>query len=158
MARSRLCFLDIEAVRRLAPAEYEFRRFIKICNDDREGAIDFDDTIHEYEELGFMIRRKVFDKLWHGGWRGGYWNPSSVETRHAVSIAPNESAASAGASPLPWFEAEPFAGACGRCERVCVCIDTAFVDTAGGASRPPPFLNRWCPRHQPQLESPMHLH
>jgi hypothetical protein len=60
-------------VRRLAPAEYDFRRFIKICNDDRESAIDFDDTIYEYEELGFKIRRKVFAKLWHGGWRGGYW-------------------------------------------------------------------------------------
>ena len=73
MARSVLCLVDIEAVRRLAPAEYELRRFTKITHDEPKSVIDFDDQIYEYEELGFKIRRKVFAKLWHGGWRGGYW-------------------------------------------------------------------------------------
>jgi hypothetical protein len=35
-----------------------------------------------------------------------------------VFITPDESAASAGASAMPWFHAEPFAGACSR----CVCL------------------------------------
>ena len=75
MPRSPMFLCDIEGVRRLAPAEYEHRRFIKIFCDWERCDVCFDETIDQFEHLGFKVRHKVFKRLWRGGWFGGYHNP-----------------------------------------------------------------------------------
>ena len=53
------------------PAEYEYRRFIKICRNIKDASEDLDEQVYEYEQKGYKIRLKVLKRLWRGGWRGG---------------------------------------------------------------------------------------
>ena len=68
--------VDIEAVCRQSLAEYEYRRFIKICRNVKDASEDLDKQVHEYEQTGYKIRHKTLKRLWRGGWWGGYWNRS----------------------------------------------------------------------------------
>ena len=69
-------FVDIEGVRRASPAEWEYRRFIKICRSNKDALDDWVEILYEYEQQGYKIRHNVLTRLWHGGWRGSYWNRS----------------------------------------------------------------------------------
>ena len=64
--------MDIEAVDRCSPAEYEIRRFIKIFCGEPMAILTLSDQVYDYKLGGSKIRRKVCARLWHGGWLGGY--------------------------------------------------------------------------------------
>ena len=72
MPRWPLYLVDIEAVDRRSPAEYEIRRFIKIFCGEPMAILTLSDQVYDYKLGGSKIRRKVCARLWHGGWLGGY--------------------------------------------------------------------------------------